>query len=103
MNSTRTVATSIHAVLAASILLMLSPCRPCAALGASIYHDQIFGVETEFRILQVLKIVLERDADGAESDLLPRDARFVAERHLERLLAGLEVELDHSREIEQMH
>src|SRR5258707_7664795 len=65
--------------------------------------DDVLGVEAEVAPGPVLEPALESRADGPESDLLPRNASLVEQRDLQRLLAGLEFEVEQPRAVEEVH
>src|SRR5688572_33408467 len=60
-------------------------------------------MEAESAATAVGEPALEREADGAERDLLPRNLGLLPERNLETFLAGLEFESQHARPVEKVH
>src|SRR5262245_58075347 len=58
----------------------------------SLAGGEVLGVKAEGAAAAVGEPALEREADGAKRDVLPWNPVFFPERHLERLLARLEVE-----------
>src|SRR6185369_13227837 len=65
--------------------------------------EEVLGVEPEAASPAVGEPVPERRGHGAERDVLPRDRRFLVQRDFERLLAGLEVEVEQARAVEKVH
>ena len=45
----------------------------------------------------------QRLADGRERDFVPRNFAFLEELHFEALLAGVDVDVEQARQIEEMH
>src|SRR3954471_12647477 len=111
MNRTRHAALSIHAVLAASILLMgplpyaccLLLVRSCTRIKHISARREVLGVEREAAPGAIREPVLEREGDGAEGELLPGNGRFLEHHHLEALLPGLEFEAPQPGAEEDVH
>src|SRR6266850_5925366 len=74
-----------------------------AERAASGSARQVLGVEAEGPALAVGEPALERQADRAEGDLLPRDRRLLDEGHFQRFLAGLELEVAQPGAVEEVH
>src|SRR5687767_14520903 len=120
MNSTSTAATSIHAVLAASsfggsaaraasgtqasrrtaAIFFMTTLR--WALARNLLRNDVLGVEPEPPLRPVREPALERCADGPEGDLGPGDAGFLDQGDLQRFLAGLEIEVEEARAVEEV-
>src|SRR5688572_5877120 len=60
----------------------------------------VLRMEAESAAAAIREPVLQGQADGAERDVLPRDAGFLPERDLERLLARLEFQRGEPRAVE---
>src|SRR3970040_1530764 len=60
-------------------------------------------MKAEGACLAVGEPALERQADGAEGDVLPRYAAFLEQRHFERLFARLEFQAEEARAVEKVH
>src|SRR6185436_20345257 len=57
--------------------------------------QKILCVEAEAALRAIGEPVAQGRADGAKRDFFPGNARFLEQRHLQGLLAGLEAELAH--------
>src|SRR5689334_11330060 len=119
MKSTRQLAVIIQAVLAASSFgggaawaHAMGTCTRRNASAAIFFMsppsvfiltgDQVLGVEAELSSLPVGEPALQCQPHRAERDLLPGDGGLLDERHLQRLLAGLEAEVAHSGAVEEV-
>src|SRR5512134_3192961 len=132
MNSTSTVAVIIQAVLAGSSLGgSAAPARGAASsnsagrkamsdrnfmrtppkVGAWPHPKQaylllgrdVLGVEAEAAARAVGEPVAQRQAHGAEGDLLPRHPVFLHQPDLQAFLAGLEAEVEDARPVKEVH
>ena len=63
----------------------------------------VFGVEAERSPGAIGEPVLEGEADGAERDVLPGHLGFLEQRHFQAFHAGLEIEVQQPRAVEDVH
>src|SRR4051812_15831350 len=98
MKSTSAVAVSIQGVLA-----MLSVMESSPYFFGMLSGNQVLGVEAEASAAPVREPQLQREADRAEGNLLPRHLRFFVKRDLEAFFAWLEIQRGEPRGVEKMH